>query len=402
MGKPNIEEIKKLLTAYGIPKSVKSLSDKRRKRQIPLSHIYYSIFFMVLLNLKSFLQTDQLMREKAVKSFFTSKRKMVVSDSTIIRNLEFNFELKELQKMNYKVFKQIEKSGYLNYQLTSDSRKRRIALIDGTGYGKYLVVRITIIGENILFPLDLRIMEKKGKELPEAEKLIDQVVGILKKSFVDLVIVDGLYKSRYFIRNCLKNGIHVLIKSGEERLSIIKDAKGMFDTESISKELEQYSGFDENRMVKYDVIAVSDMKFDGVDAPMKVARVIEKNIKTDEITSFYAFTTDVSLNALEMKEGSHSRWKIENNDFRQLNSLCKSKHDYFKRDNQNNAMMKLLLIFFLAFAILNIYKEKVLSRIEKKAKDEKETYEYAKWTFIYVCRLIYNSLFICYSERASG
>jgi hypothetical protein len=400
--KPNIKAIKKLLTAYGIPKSVKSLSDKRRKRQIPLSHIYYSIFFMVLLNIKSFLQTDQLMREKAIKSFLASKRKMVVSDSTIIRNLEYNFELKELQKMNYEVFKRIEESGYFDYQFQSERRKRRIAVIDGTGYGKYLVVRITIIGEKILFPLDLRIMKKKGKELPEAEKLIDQVVGILKKSFVDIVIVDGLYKSQHFIRNCLKNGIHVLIKSGEERLSIIKDAKGMFDTESIRKGLEQNNGFDEKRMVKYEVIAVSDMKFDGVDAPMKVARVTEQNIKTDETTSFYAITTDVSLNALEMREASHSRWKIENNDFRQLNSLCKSKHDYFKRDNQNNAMIKLLLIFFLAFAILNIYKDKILSQIEKKAKDEKETYEYAKWTLLYVCRLIYNSLFICYSERAPG
>jgi len=41
---------------------------------------------------------------------------MVASDSTIIRNLEFNFELKQLRKMNYNVFKQLKKKGYFNYQ----------------------------------------------------------------------------------------------------------------------------------------------------------------------------------------------------------------------------------------------------------------------------------------------
>lgn len=402
MGKPNIKAIKKLLTDFKITKAVKSLSDKRRKRQIPLSHIYYSIFFMVLLNLKSFLQADQLMREKSMKRFLRSKRKMVVSDSTIIRHLEFNFELNELRKINYDVYKQTKEKGFYDYRLAPSSKNRRIAVIDGTGYGKYLVVRISIIGKNVLFPLDLRIMKKKGKELPEAGKLIDQVVAVLKKSFVELVIVDGLYKSQHFIKKCLKNGIHVLIKSREERLSIIKDANGMFDTESIRKDLEQYSGFDEKRMVTYEVITVSDLQFDGIDVPLKVARVTERNIKTGETTIFYAITTDLSLNALEMREGCHARWKIENNDFKQLNALCKSKHKYFKRDNQNEAMMKLLLIFFLAFAILNIYEYSVRSRIARKPKDKKKTYEFAKITLLYICKLIYNSLIICYSERGPG
>jgi len=40
--------------------------------------------------------------------------------------------------------------------------------------------------------------------------------------------------------------------------------------------------------------------------------------------------------------------------------------------------MKLVLIFFLVYAILNIYKDRIISRIEKKAIDEKEMYEYVK------------------------
>ncbi len=71
------------------------------------------------------------MREKVIKRFLKSKGKVVRPNSTIIRNLKFNFELKQLQKMNYSVFKRIERKGFFDYKLTPNNRKRRIAIIDG-------------------------------------------------------------------------------------------------------------------------------------------------------------------------------------------------------------------------------------------------------------------------------
>jgi hypothetical protein len=402
VGKPNIKALKRLLTAYGVPKSVKSLSDKRRKRHIPLSHIYYSIFFIVVLNLKSFLQSDQLMREKSVKRFMGSKRKMVVSDTTMIRHLEFNFDTEELKAMNYRVYEQMKGKGYFGHKLTPGSRRRNIAIMDGTGYGEYLVERISIVGEKMLFPLDLEFMEKKGKELPTADVLLEDISIRMPHPAIDLLIEDGLYVSRHHINRCLKKNFHVLIKTDEEGLNILRDANGMFDSESMRKELELYEGFDEKRMVSYEAIAVGDLYLDGVDIPLKVARITERNLKTNEVSRFYAITTDTSLTALEMREGCHLRWEIENNDFRMLNALCASKHDFFKRKDQNEAMEKLLLILFLSFAILNLYNLIVVSAMRQKTREEKRIYDYAKQTRFYLCRLIYNSLMILYSERSVG
>jgi hypothetical protein len=44
-----------------------------------------------------------------------------------------------------------------------------------------------------------------------------------------------------------------------------------------SEDLEPYKGFDEKRMVSYEAIAVDDLYLDGVDVPLKVARIIERN-----------------------------------------------------------------------------------------------------------------------------
>jgi hypothetical protein len=117
----------------------------------------------------------------------------------MIRHLEFNFDAEELKAMNYRVYEQMNGKGYLGHKLTPGSRRRNIAIMDGTGYGEYLVERISIVGEKMLFPLDLAFMEKKGKELPTADVLLEDISTRMPHPAIDLFIEDGLYVSRHHI-----------------------------------------------------------------------------------------------------------------------------------------------------------------------------------------------------------
>jgi len=52
---------------------------------------------------------------------------------------------------------------------------------------------------------------------------------IEKDRFVDLILFDGLYADKKTINLAVEQGSDVLIKTDEESLSIIKDAKGLFE-----------------------------------------------------------------------------------------------------------------------------------------------------------------------------
>jgi hypothetical protein len=62
---------------------------------------------------------------------------------------------------------------------------------------------------------------------------------------------------------------------------------------------------------------------------MKVIKVVITMLKGErkgKTETWYAFTPDQSLSALELRELVHGHWRIENNGFKELSKQCGSKH----------------------------------------------------------------------------
>lgn len=65
-----------------------------------------------------------------------------------------------------------------------------------------------------------------------------------------------------------------MIKTDEESLSIIHDARGLFEQWQDFPGIEHIKGFDTNRMCEYEIWCCDGSTFNGVSKSMKVARIM--------------------------------------------------------------------------------------------------------------------------------
>jgi hypothetical protein len=174
---------------------------------------------------------------------------------------------------------------------------------------------------------------------------------------VDVVLGDGLYITQGMIRLCREElGTHLLVKTSEESLIIVRNAEEII--ESRSRPIEETRGVDLLRGVAFEIQAVSGLRHADVPHPLKVARVKLDRIKGPNRNScedFWILTTDQSLTPLQMRELAHLRWSIENHAFRALSAAVDSKHVWTRGENSTKRFEVLMLLMFLAFTLLLAY-----------------------------------------------
>jgi hypothetical protein len=110
-------------------------------------------------------------------------------------------------------------------------------------------------------------------------KLIRAVARQEGKGYVALLGGDGLYACETFWRTCRRAGVKGWVKTGEEGLSIIQDANGLFDARQLPQGVEYQEGVDAGRGCRYRVWAVEEMPWSETNIKLKVARVEEEYFK---------------------------------------------------------------------------------------------------------------------------
>jgi len=334
------------------------MKDNRKspQSQISPSVIFLSLLMLVLFNKGSLLKLDQMMRLKPVKNFFKvgSQRKMAVSDSTISRSLS-GFEIEPLRSYLKLIYLKAKEEGKCKVELFG--RKLKIASVDGSQFGVFYGCALQILGEANLL-LDIEVAKGRGKEIAATNSLLqrafEQYKGSYKDSnkdslaFAELVLLDGLYANQNTINLILKHKSNALIKTDEERLNIIKDAKGLFSHWQNYSGIEHEVGFDDQRLCEYELWACEGFSFGGVNTPMKVAHVKEKYPKEvkkkKQNRDFWVLCTDETLTGRQLRELAHLRWRIENNGFRQLNQQASCDHVYTHEVHAFEALMLILFI----------------------------------------------------------
>lgn len=364
------------------------MSDARKLPQIPSWQIFLSIILAVFLRKRSILQMEQTFRLSSVKKFVGRNRKQIASDRTLQRVFPL-WDLTTLREYAYYIFLRARLLGQLVIKEPL-VRGLRIGVIDGTVFGKFMASCFAAIGEQVNIWVDLEPITKRGKELVSSKKLVKRLVDRLGKKFVDIVLLDGLYVAKDFIKKTLASGIDVLIKTTEEGLNIIKEAESIFKhRDSFKGSVEEKEGFDEIRGVLYKVLAAVGFNHQGIK--MKVAKVWEKEPKRAEEQVFWVLTTNQDLSGLAMRELAHIRWHIENNGFKDLSEHVNSKHVW---THDPLTFQVITLMLFVGWNLFDMYQANL-----SKENIRKE-YAGVHITKAFVSMVLTESLMIQYGSRS--
>jgi|Deesub1362A_J573_1020465.scaffolds.fasta_scaffold13436_1 hypothetical protein len=333
----------------------KEVEDNRKRPIISVGTIFKLVTEMVIFEQQNLLEVDNFARRAEGLAWHKSNRKMVASDTTIQRSLEgFNCEV--VRKILKDAQLVLEKERMGGIRLPS-GRQLRFGVVDGSEFGGFPASVLTLVGM-VNAPVDVELYSK-GKELEATRNLLKRVGERFGNGFVDIISGDGLYMTKGHLLQCKEElGCEALIKTSDESLTIIQDAKGVFFGmgEERGDGIERIEGVDINRNLKYQVIAASGFSWQEIPFKLKVGYVREEQLKPKkggcEVEEFWVITTDESLGAEDIRELAHKRWEIENNVFKRLNSLVKS-----KRRNTHKAKVKeaFLLMWFVGLILLGFY-----------------------------------------------
>ena len=348
-----------------------NVKDGRKSPQIKPSAIFLSLILMVLFKKRSLLKLDQFMRTDAPKRFLGRDKRVAVSDTTISRSLS-TFFLAPLRRYLKSIYIRASQLGKCKIDLCG--RKLKVACVDGSQFGGFYGCVLQVLGEANLL-LDIEPTTGKGKELPTSRILLQRAFDEYGSGFVDLFLLDGLYKDRKTINLILSKGSHVLVKTTETRLNIIKDANGLFTYWKKFPSVDYQKGFDVGRLCEYQVWSCGSFHLCGVKEDIKVAHVLEYYIKEDRHEDFWVLCSDEKLSGLQMREGGHIRWTIENNGFKALDDQTNCDHVY---THNVHTFLALMLMIFIGWNLLLLF----------DLEGIRNEYEYVKWTLDFLSELL--------------
>jgi hypothetical protein len=367
ISKINLKSFWDFCKGLGLASAIGKLSEPKRYFKSN-KLIYRFVLVMSLLGKTALLQMDQTGRFEKWKRLFgighysdDRLNHCVVSDSTLPVRLGMLKE-REVLHINYQVFREGLRRGWI----------RRIAIVDGTQWSGQLyscLCFLTRWGDVVL--LDKEPIAKRGKELAASHRVVKRFCDKMGKGVIELLLADMLYfnerfwqlRQKGYIKDLLvkytPNCKRKLKEPYRKVLQRFEELVAMAEKEELSKSekkklyhlgFRHKSGFDEERMVTYQIYSADSNSW---DRRFKVARVVEKDVKTEAEQHFYVITTAKSLSAERMRELGHKRWYIENDGFKMLNAHLKSKQ--YWNDNPQ-VLANLILIWILAFSLLWLFR----------------------------------------------
>lgn len=335
----------------------RKIQDKRKRPQIPTSTILKSVREMTVLGQRSLLAVDQYGRSAEARKWHASKREMVVSDTSLPRVLA-GVDREAVMGIPYEVILQLNQEGCWDWRLSSGRKIRAGGIVDGSDFGGFCASVLMVAGASEAV-VDLEPSKGRGHELATSRRVLRRAVKKLGRGFFDAIIADGLYPTQKDFRLCRRElGSDLLVKTQEETLTVIEDARSLFFTRQgkVRQGINRVEGLDQERQIRYEVVWAEGFQWQGLDYPLTVAWVRETFLKPaegrPEVVEFWVLTTFQGLVGEELRELAHGRWRIENGVFKRLNALVQSKR-YASHTPRIQEM--LLRLWMLGLTLLGVY-----------------------------------------------
>jgi hypothetical protein len=343
---------------FGLKDRERKIRDKRKRPVIPTGTILKSVREMPVLGQTSLLAVDQYGRSAEARQWHASRKgDMVVSDTTLPRVLE-GMNREPVMGIPYAVVRELAKEGHWDWKLSTGRKIRGAGITDGSNFGGFWASVLMLAGKSDAV-VDLESYRSRGDELPASRRVLRRANQKLGKGFFDLIIADGLYPTKKDFRLCRRElGSDLLVKTREETLSVIQDARSLFFTRKghVRQGMNRAGGFDSEREMDYEIVWAEGFQWQGLDSPMTVAWVREKYLKPikdrPEVVEFWVLTTFQGLMGEELRELARGRWRIENGIFKRLNALVESKR-YASHSLKVQEM--LLRLWMLGLTLLGAY-----------------------------------------------
>lgn len=371
-------------SVYHIPQKIKNLTDKRKRRSIPLFNIVMPTLVFLMLQYRSFHTVFSAPESmgKRLKNCIRGRVPKVDAVRDLLSDLEPD-ELRNIHEGTIDRMKRnrIWKNGTIGgyrvaaidgVELFASTKKSckdcltRRHKSGGTEYFHRSVVCMTVgepphvvLGQEMLKPRDGN--EKDEGELTGGKRLVRR----LRKRhghFADMIVADALYLNAPFINTVLECGMQAVIRLKDEKRLIFKDAQGLF-----KKGAGRKTDFTRGR-TKIEAWDLSGFEMDGAAKKVRVIRYHEittkKNGKIEE-NWMWLVTTDETADYKILWKVMHKRWDIEENGFHQLKTYYHAKHCYC-----HAAVETVFYLMIIAFNMRELY----LYRRVRDFKNRKITY----------------------------
>lgn len=331
----------------------------RKKPRVTASMVFKACVFQAVLSIESVLELDQKGRTRALRELLDNDREIATgSDSTILRAASA-WIMEPLLKAGYALHCRLRHQGCASTTLSTGTEVR-LAIEDGSCFGGHWGSVLAFSGA-VAHVVDMEPYQGRGKELPASRPLMIRAARTLGKGFATHLLYDGLMMCKADFRLARRLGMHLLVKTSEEKsLEIIASSKEAW-TQLSERDLERagvetVQGYDPKRHLRYRIRTQAGIRWEGLQYPLNLAWVEETHLKgkyAGETFSFWAVTTDETLTGDELREMAHNRWTIENNAFKELSALTGSKKGYIKNSHAKEALLRM---WFMGLALLKTFR----------------------------------------------
>ena len=377
---------------FEFEKFVQRITDKRESPQIKTDSIFMSLFFCILLRWGSFNQLKQELKRNALKKFLPEGEKANCDNSIRYSLAKFDFEKSNCQLVF--ITKRLKRNKVLDP--LPGFQGLRVISLDGTEYfrsskiqcndcievlvatkgGKRLdYVHRGVFAQMIssavcpflafepILPKDakkineLKACEGHEGELTVAKRLLARLDASYPKNFYDVISLDALYPNQPFIKEVRSYGKHLVARVKDERTTIFKEI------EALSKltQLQEWKIDAKTTLKTWDI---DDLHISlGFDIPLRGVKAIETTIQKEEngevktkTETFYLLTTLVANKFFKVSPKTlvrmiHSKWRIENNGFKDLKDNWFFEHNFFHHPIATKAIVLIFLIVYNLFYV---------------------------------------------------
>jgi hypothetical protein len=343
---------------------IDNLTDGRKRPFIPTKSIFWFIFMIFIMRLRSLNSMDEFRIDKDRKRHLENFIKGRFPSADTVGYVLKVFNITKLRQAIHGVYSLLQRrhiiakvriGGYLvlaidGHELFSSRNRhcrwccRRIISTRKGDVVEYYHREVIayLVGGTICIPLDTELISPGEDEVAAASRLFKRIINAYPKAF-EVVTVDGLYLRAPFVHLVTNHRKDIVCVLKDEKRDLYVDSQSIFQLQKPQIAIEgniRYERWDEEDFTSWTQLGFS----------IRVVRSKEFICKANKVSEHeWIWATTLSKREASTEvicQIGHHRWDIENQGFNE--AACFYHIDRcFVHDSI--AIEALLLIFFLAY-----------------------------------------------------
>jgi len=370
---------------YGLAHRARQIRDRRKRRSVKTNVVAYLLIFGFVFQVSSFNRMKYFIEDNKQRflNLFPKGTKLPKIDA--LREIVKEMELDDVLNMHDGVVDKAIENKVLRENTINGLRvsavdgielfSSKVKCCDGcltrklkngeTEYFHKAIVCMTVgVDPHIALGMEMLGPKNDGSDKDEGEMTgVKRLLKNLNKThyhFADVIVADALYMNAPFITLVRSIGMDVVVRAKDERLSIVKDALGLF------KNREPDHIFNDTKK-RVEVWEDDGFKMEGCNENIRFLKFVEHwvtpkgKVKSREAWCITTLNKGISAHTVWLI--MRKRWDIENNGFRMLKTYFNADHNYVHGKEANE---KILLFILTAFNLMELFLFRRLKDFRKR------------------------------------